>query len=264
MNEGDGVVHNQNQEVSPSAAVIGCPPDMTVSENAREQIHWYVMRSTYCREVKAREMLEADGVECYVPMRTMRSEQSERVVPVVHNLVFVRTNRDYMDQWKRRHEEDCPLRYTIDRSTSLPMIVRDRAMEDFIRVTKDADDEILYLDNPNVAVEKGKQIEIVCGQYAGVRGTILRILRDRKVVVSAGGLVAVAISGIPTSTVMAATPSTTSPSASTVSLPPLPAPHTAASTTPAPLPPPPPPSPLATRCWREKNDNFRKFTLHLR
>lgn len=58
-------------------------------------------------------------------------------------------------------------------------------------------DDGFYLDNPNVVVEKGKPVEIVCGEYAGVRGTILRILRDRKVVVSLNGIVAVAISGIP-------------------------------------------------------------------
>lgn len=193
MIEKDGKIQYE-KEFSPIASVTGCPPDVSVTEVENQ---WYVMRSTYSREIKAREMLETDGVVCYVPMKRMRTECGDKMVPAVHNLVFVYTNRDFMDNWKRRHEEECPLRYAMDRTTSSPMIVRDKEMEDFILVTRDSNEEIIYLDNPNVAVEKGKQIEIVCGHYAGVRGCVLRILRDRKVVVSVNGLVSVALSGIP-------------------------------------------------------------------
>lgn len=155
------------------------------------------MRSTYGREMQAREILGKVGVECYVPMKMERTEKGTRLVPAVHNLIFVRTERSFMDSWKRGHEEDCPLRYAMDSATGKPMIVRDREMEDFVRVTDAAGSEIMYLDNPAVTIERGKEVEIVVGQYAGVRGKIIRILRDRKVVVSVGNVVAVAISGIP-------------------------------------------------------------------
>lgn len=193
MNEKDGKTQYE-KGLSPIASVSGCP--LVVSDTEAGN-HWYVMRATYNREVKAKEMLEADGVVCYVPMKRMRTECGDKMVPAVHNLLFVYTNRNFMDKWKRRHEEGCPLRYAMDRATSSPMIVRDKEMEDFILVTRNSNEEIIYLDNPNVAVEKGKQIEIVCGQYAGVRGSVLRILRDRKVVVSVNGLVSVALNGIP-------------------------------------------------------------------
>ncbi len=195
MNE-EGGVHSK-KFVSPNATDIGCPPDVSHADKADEQKHWYVMRSTYSREIKAKELLEAEGVTCYVPMKRVRSEHGDKMLPAVHNLLFVHTNRDFMDKWKRRHEEDCPLRYVIDKTSSQPMIVLDKAMEDFIRVTKNSNEQNIYLDNPNVAISKGKKVKIVCGQYAGVCGTVLRILRDRKVVVSVNGLVAIAINGIP-------------------------------------------------------------------
>lgn len=193
MIEKDGKIQYE-KDFSSIASVTGCPPVMS---DAEVKNHWYVMRSTYSREIKAKEMLNADGVVCYVPMKRMRTESGDKMVPAVHNLVFVHTNRKFMDKWKRKHEEECPLRYAMDRTTSSPMIVCDKEMEDFILVTRDSNEEIIYLDNPNVVVEKGKQIEIVCGQYTGVRGIVLRILRDRKVVVSVNGLVSVALSGIP-------------------------------------------------------------------
>ena len=197
MNEKDGEFLHEKTRKMPIADVTGCPPDVSFVEGGKEKNHWFVMRSTYSREMKAKELLEMEGVRCFVPVKKVRCTHGDELLPVVHNLVFAYTNRDFMDFWKRKHEHDCPLRYTMDRVSSAPMIVRNKEMEDFIRVTADADEGLIYLDHPNVVVEKGKPVEIVCGEYAGVRGTILRILRDRKVVVSVGGVVAVAISGIP-------------------------------------------------------------------
>ena len=105
--------------------------------------------------------------------------------------------RDFLNDYKRKVESDCPLRYMMDRSTGLPMVVRDKEMNDFIRVTKENDEGILYLDDPSSAVAKGTPVEIVYGPFKGVQGMLLRIRRDRKVVLQLVGLVAVAVDGIP-------------------------------------------------------------------
>ncbi|MCQ2069124.1 MAG: UpxY family transcription antiterminator [Bacteroidaceae bacterium] len=155
------------------------------------------MRATYSREQKAQQLLQEVGVECYIPMHLERSENGERYVPVVHNLIFVHTSRKFMRDIKLRMEYMCPLRYMIDRSTGLPMVVRDKEMEDFMRVTAEMGSDIVYLDNPSIVVTKGTPIEIVCGPFRGVQGRLLRIRRDRKVVLQLAGVVAIAISGIP-------------------------------------------------------------------
>lgn len=175
-----------------SASADGCPQDIALTENK-----WFAMRVTYSREQKAQQLLQEVGVECYVPMHLERNESGERYVPVVHNLIFVHTSRKFMDDYKRRMEYFCPLRYMIDRSTGLPMVVRDKEMEDFMRVTAEMGGDIVYLDNPSAVVAKGTPIEIVCGPFKGVQGRLLRIRRDRKVVLQLAGIVAVAASGIP-------------------------------------------------------------------
>lgn len=182
--------------VIPSASAAGCPQVVLRGEEPR----WYVMRSAYFREMKARELLERDGFECYVPLHTVRVERAGEVVtkevPVVHNLVFVFSTRALISPWKRMHEEDASLRYIIDRSTGLPMVVNTKVMEDFIRVTREADD-ILFLDNPEVVVTKGQRVEIIVGPFKGVQGHVLRIHRDRRVVVSIEGIVAAALASMP-------------------------------------------------------------------
>ena len=71
--------------------------------------------------------------------------------------------------------------------------------EDFIREMKDYVDwdDILYLDNPEAVLKKGTPITIVYGPYKDRKGYLLRIRRDRKVVMQLAGVVAIALSGIP-------------------------------------------------------------------
>lgn len=116
---------------------------------------------------------------------------------LVHNLIFVYTTREALDPWKRLHESDAALRYTIDKSTNKPMVVSDKAMEDFIRVTQEANDSLLYLDNPSIILTKGQKVEVVAGPFKGVQGYILRIRKDRRVVVTLNGLISVALATMP-------------------------------------------------------------------
>ena len=73
----------------------------------------------------------------------------------------------------------------------------EKEMEDFMRVTNDKSSDILYLDNPDVAATKGTPVEVMFGQYKGIQGKLLRVRKDRKVVLQLAGMVAIALSGIP-------------------------------------------------------------------
>lgn len=178
----------------------GCPPVVHTNED-HDTKHWFVMRSSYSREMKAKDLLDKDGIGCYVPTRQERIERNgkieQRTVAVVHNLLFVHSTREALDPWKRIHEEDAAIRYTIDKSTGKPMIVDDKSMEDFMRVIAQADDSLLFLDNPDIVLTKGQKVEIILGPLKGVQGYILRIRRDRRVVVSLHGLVSVALAAMP-------------------------------------------------------------------
>ncbi len=168
---------------------------ISIQDGCPQSLCWFVMRVTYSRELKAQALLNSEGVECYVPMRRECTENGVSTVPAVHNLLFVRSTRAFLDDWKQKAEGICPVRYAIDKATRQPMLVPDRQMEDFIRVTGTAD--ALYLDNPNVILEKGMDVEVCAGPYKGVQGRLIRIRRDRKVVVGIPGLLAAAVSGIP-------------------------------------------------------------------
>lgn len=172
-------------------------PSEEESLSMSPQLQWFVMRVTYSRELKAQAQLQEIGVETYIPLIKQRTEKGCQPIAVIHNLIFVHTTRNFLDFYKQ-HKKDCPLRYTMDKSTGLPMVVRDKEMKDFMRVMyKASSKDILYLDNPDIVATKGTPITIIDGPYKGIEGYLLRIRRDRKVVLQLEGIVACALNGIP-------------------------------------------------------------------
>ena len=65
---------------------------------------WYALRITYSRELAFKEYLDSRGVRNFLPMRyeyVFRGERKIRkLVPVVHNLVFVYATRSEVDEMK--------------------------------------------------------------------------------------------------------------------------------------------------------------------
>ena len=72
-----------------------------------ERAVWYAMSATYHRELKAQSLLDAQSVSCFIPMRqvlrraTAHRPAQARFVPVVHNLIFVRTTPAVIRRVKR-------------------------------------------------------------------------------------------------------------------------------------------------------------------
>ena len=74
-----------------------------------EQLHWYAMRATYGRNLEAKKALDEAAVENYVPMRYVvtvdrRGRRVKKFVPVVRDLVFIRTTQSGMLLLKEKYE----------------------------------------------------------------------------------------------------------------------------------------------------------------
>ena len=81
----------------------------------------------------------------------------------------------------------------MDRTIGLPMTVPKKEMEDFIRVTSNNEYDFFYLEDPGIVFSKGQKVRISYGPLCGITGYVMRIKRDRKVVVTINGLISAAI-----------------------------------------------------------------------
>ena len=162
----------------------------------KTDLKWFAIRVTYSREMALKGYLDQYRIESFIPMHYKEFIKGERkvrkLVPVIHNLVFVRLNREKMDEIKKEISLKVPLRYIMDREKHEPLVVPDRQMSSFIAVAGAYDEQVVYLDSQVVSLREGDRVRITGGVFAGVEGVFLRVKGDRRVVVSIEGVMAVA------------------------------------------------------------------------
>ena len=155
---------------------------------------WYALRVTYNRELKVKKELDRLEIENFVPMQykviLLDERKVKRLVPSVHNLIFVRMGAAEMKEFKL--QSDLPIRYIMNRETNHPIVVPDNQMRDFIAISGTYDEQLLYMNPDELCAKKGDKVKITGGIFNGCVGTLMRIRGDRRVVVSIPGIVAVA------------------------------------------------------------------------
>ena len=168
--------------------------------SGRSVLRWYALRVTYCRELALKKALEAEGVECFLPMRHVEQEadgQSRRLrVPAVHNLLFARTTLATLAAFRKRQGAACPLRFILDCTTGEPLTLDDETMRHFIAVAGTYEEQLLYLPADEARLQAGDRVRITGGIWAGVEGHLLRVKGDCRVVVEIRGFMAVATAAL--------------------------------------------------------------------
>ena len=140
---------------------------------------WFPLRVTYSRELKVKDTLMSDGIECFVPM-TVRTDEKGGVkygsiVPAVNNLCFARASRQMLDSVLESRGMRSFVSYIWDRATREPSIVPDKAMEDFIRISESRYEDVVYLYEVSSRLRAGQPVRVTKGPFAGVEGGLMLI-----------------------------------------------------------------------------------------
>lgn len=161
---------------------------------------WYPLRVTYSRELKVKEFLDAQGIENFIPMhyveRIMHGKVERKLVPVIHNLIFVRTDKEGIKYIKTATPYASYVRYIMHKATNKPIIIPEKQMMDFIAVAGKYDEQIMYLNPVEVSMKRGDKVRIKGGIWEGVEGEFVRIKRGLRVIVSIEGLMTVATASL--------------------------------------------------------------------
>jgi transcription antitermination factor NusG len=65
-------------------------------------------------------------------------------------------------------------------------------MEDFITIASTLDEDLIYLTEVSEKLREGQEVTILEGPFKGVQGRIVRIKKNRRVMVELPGMMAVA------------------------------------------------------------------------
>lgn len=156
--------------------------------------NWYALRVTYSRELVLKQYLDEACIENFIPMHygyiIKGGRRVRKLVPVVHNLVFVYSFRACIDRLK--NETALPIRYIMDKETNNPIVIPERQMRSFIAVAGTNEEQLVYLEPAAVALRHGQRVRVTGGIFEGVEGEFIRVKNDRRVMVSIQGVMAVA------------------------------------------------------------------------
>jgi len=175
---------------------------------SQSDVLWFPMRVSYSsapRLLRLKELLDerSDVLDTYVAMHYAKVGNQMKFTPVISNLIFVRATYTNLTDIKNTGEF-LPLRFIMHPVMEEngwvhreAMYIKDALMNDFIRVTSEANDKVIFLDNLEFACRPGQRVQITQGAFAGVKGVIKRIQGNVCVVVPIENTIAAAITGLP-------------------------------------------------------------------
>ena len=161
---------------------------------------WFVLRVSYGRIIKAKAFVEAKGLECYVPLRykEVRKQGKKRIIPtpLLPSLIFVHASAEQVETLLHDNkvvvnESRALLSYYFDHTINLqdnpnrnpPLILRDEAMNNFIRLTSIKNPHIIPVTSNNIQFKLGDYVVVTVGEFKGIHGRVARIAGQQRVIV---------------------------------------------------------------------------------
>lgn len=174
------------------------------------ETHWFPMRIRNSSLLRLQTMMarldrHEDIEATYAPMGFIKVSLTKMdFAPFLMNYIFVRSTFEKLVSVKRDQEQFEPLRFVmhpvfddhLNRHEEV-LYISDREMEDYIRVTKEECDKVIFLDNMAYACKPSQEVQITEGRFSGVTGRIKRIKGKRSVVLLIGRELAAAVVDIP-------------------------------------------------------------------
>lgn len=145
-------------------------------------MNWYAVKVFYNRVASLTEWFKGQDVEIY----------TQKVVP---SLVFVKAEEQLII--RLRYEKYQDIFVYSDRETRVPCAIPEDQMRVFRLVTSSGEDGLEFLGDDLPKYHAGDRVRVLAGPLKGAEGHIIRIKKDRRLVVSIAGVCAVATSFIP-------------------------------------------------------------------
>ena len=177
-------------------------PEVVPSNDDKDNCTSWSYLFVHNQKVKSiEEQLKKDGVTHfvhktikYVPRHRNRGGMREVEIPSVSGLIFLQGNPEILQDYLDKNIK--PYKLCKNCSTGKVATIPCNQMEPFMRVAETDPERLRFLLRPFVYYSKNRTLlRILTGEYAGLEGYVIRIARDRKLVMDVGGM-AVALSGI--------------------------------------------------------------------
>ena len=191
----------------PSARLTSCTPSIqenkggvSVENVPFENKQWFVLRVSYGRIIKAKALVEANGLECYVPLRykEVRKQGKKRIItePLLSSFLFVHATAEQVetvihDNKVVTNESRALLSYYFDHTIhrqdnpdcNPPLTIRDKVMNNFIKLTSIKNPHVIPVTTDIIKFKMGDEVVVTDGEFKDIHGRVARIAGQQRVVV---------------------------------------------------------------------------------
>lgn len=192
----------------PSAGLTSCMP--SISDNVWDGVsvenvpvgnkQWFVLRVSYGRIIKAKNFVEAKGLECYVPLRykEVRKQGKKRIItePLLYSFLFVHATAEQVDSLLQDKdikalENRALLSFYYDHTSHCknaptknpPLVISNTIMDGSIRLTSIHNPHIIPVTSENIKYKLGDEVVITEDKFKNIHGRVARIAGQQRVVV---------------------------------------------------------------------------------
>lgn len=188
--------HHIHNGVSPNYAQTAS------SANSAEEAVWFLMRAAYGQEQKAKDILEAKGIETFLPTHrkcfVSNGKRILRKVSLIPNFLFVKSTEAEMKQYVGRgnlrffhhyyipdvSDEDC----RSGHKKLKPLVIPHAQMEAFRKWHAVPDDNKLFVAGGEMNLSQKDRVKVVAGRFEGLSGYVCRIKGQSRVGVLIDGV----------------------------------------------------------------------------
>lgn len=143
-------------------------------------IFWYVLYTFNCNELKISDYLKSKGLSHFIPMMyvekfTREGKRKRLLVPVVHNMIFVRKDESTGNLLKCLVEAPVSVR-VLRKDHSMELYeIPDRDMVEFRTLCDPDFADSHFMSSSEAEAKPGKTVEVVHGPFKGMTGKLHRV-----------------------------------------------------------------------------------------
>lgn len=204
----------QCHSVGVTSSTLSIPKDkdgVSVENVHTPNKQWFVLRVSYGRVLKAKEIIEACHIDCFAPMHYKQfvKHGKKHIItePLISSFIFVHSPQKEVDAMLNNKNmntiESRPLlSYYYDHTSyrqdnpnlNPPLVIRDEAMDNFIKLTSVKNPHIIPVTSQYIQYKLGDHVIVTEGDFEGIQGRVARIAGQQRVIVElfSGCLVATA------------------------------------------------------------------------
>lgn len=159
-------------------------PKMNVKEDKQSEKpeHWYVVLTKYNCEKKVQQSLNAHGYKTFLPVYSTIRQWSDRkkkvILPLINSVVFIQIAPSLLNELYSFNNIK-----GILKDQNKPAIVRDYEINNLRIITKEWNGEVISENSNNESLDKGDNVEVLRGPFAGIYGELLDVNGKHRVIV---------------------------------------------------------------------------------